>query len=1082
MKRRWMATASLWMGVSMPLVPAMVLCAAIGLGARGAESVPAFTGSASYVELGAPDALQIPAGEPFTIEGWVRFSDIGVDRCFYSKRNDRSAGTAQYTYMFGVGADGAAMRAHTGSGGSPANTWREVALSPAIESNRWYHLAFSFDGEALSYYLDGRLQGTQPYSFANDVAHAVVLGGYSDASDMAGCASDMRVWSHARSAGDIRTLMNRRLAGAEGGLLGYWPMNEGAGDNVYDGTANAATGTVVNAQGWEVADDFALHAAPAGFVYGRSFTLADIETGSERFTNSNTVDVAAFLVPEGRDRFQITESDDTGALGDWAPTNGLFTPITFAQPAADTNVTLYAWFTNSAESVALVCALGDIYYTEVEPVPVVRALLTRERLPGTNVVVYVTDLDLGSTGGVANDTEMNVHERAVRAANPGDDLTPDAPVVTLGAEGEYPLLLWIKNEAGNAVASAETCMVTVAASTSGSTNRWTGAGGDARWDNAFNWSAGAPLAAQAVGIASGTPLLTSETAELASFTMTGGTLTFSNWTTRLRATEVAFNGGTLTLPPAFTEAQMSNRVWIVCSNMTLAAAATINVTGLGYARRNGEGTGGGNSGGGHGGFGSCGSVAVDDAWLQRGYPYGDEAEPLAPGSGGMTLAYAGAGGGAVRIQASGAVTIYGEITANGASGSGSHKGAAGGSGGSIFIECATIRGDGTGLLSVKGGNKNCTCHGSGGSGGGGRMAVVYQPAAQALASGPKPPVKMCAAAGTTGGNLYMATCGTVFLPDPQFLSSDMSATHWQKVTLVIPAFTDWPVASLTIAGAFGIRDLETLRVDGDLTLATGGALTLSGETTNSAFPGAGTVLTVGGALTISNGASLVLDSHWTDGTSPYVECGSLNVKVDGSVDAKYRGHGPARGPGAGYNRCGAGYGGAGGPGTGTPGQPYGERHAPVFAGSGGGNSARGGRGGGLARISSRNAMRMDGSILASGSSAPGYYGGGASGGGILLTARSFKGTGALSANGGNGNYSYTSGGGGGRIAVWTPFMPYDQVNALAEQETPPSASEEVVPEQWSGWSGTQTAAKAGTAEDGTIFFGRLISGMLIMIR
>ncbi len=431
---------------------------------------------------------------------------------------------------------------------------------------------------------------------------------------------------------------------------------------------------------------------------------------------------------------------------------------------------------------------------------------------------------------------------------------------------------------------------------------WTGTVGN-DWFDPGNWD---PVAVPGADVAVSVPvgatiLLTNATAELAAFTMAGGTLTFSNWTTRLRATTVAVNGGALTLPPAFTEAQMSNRVWIVCSNMTLASSASINANGRGYARGNGEGTGGGNSGGGHGGFGSCGNPGTGDPWSARGHPYGDEAEPLAPGSGGMTATYAGAGGGAVWIQASGDVTLYGEITANGANGTGTHKGGAGGSGGSICIACATVRGDGTGLLSVKGGNKHCNCHGNGGSGGGGRMAIGYQPAAQALVSGPHPPFKMNAGAGTTGANLHMATRGTVFLPDHRFLSADMSAAHWQQVTLVIPAFTVWPAPSLTIAGTFGIRGLEMLRIEGDLTLAEGGSLTLSGVATNAGSSGAGTALMVGGMLTLEKDASLVLETHWANGALPYLKCGLLNMHADGSVETRAC-RGPARGAGQGGTR------------------------------------------------------------------------------------------------------------------------------------------------------------------------------------
>ncbi len=78
----------------------------------------------------------------------------------------------------------------------------------------------------------------------------------------------------------------------------------------------------------------------------------------------------------------------------------------------------------------------------------------------------------------------------------------------------------------------------------------TGGGDNINWHDAKNWSPeGVPGTAAAVTNTAGMILLTHETAELASFTMSGGSLVFSNWMTRLQAADVVLtNSAILTLP------------------------------------------------------------------------------------------------------------------------------------------------------------------------------------------------------------------------------------------------------------------------------------------------------------------------------------------------------------------------------------------------------------------------------------------------------------------------------------------------------------------------------------------------------
>jgi hypothetical protein len=119
------------------------------------------------------------------------------------------------------------------------------------------------------------------------------------------------------------------------------------------------------------------------------------------------------------------------------------------------------------------------------------------------------------------------------------------------------------------------------------------------------------------------------------------TLTFVGWQTVLTATVVIVNG-TITHPPqsdtngvggVYGDWTPDNRVWIVCTNLTVSAGKSINVNGQGYktgAAGCGPGSGPAGSpppGAGHGGRG-----ASPSSYSGGGAVYGSATEPLDPGS------------------------------------------------------------------------------------------------------------------------------------------------------------------------------------------------------------------------------------------------------------------------------------------------------------------------------------------------------------------------------------------------------------------------------------------------------------------
>jgi hypothetical protein len=152
----------------------------------------------------------------------------------------------------------------------------------------------------------------------------------------------------------------------------------------------------------------------------------------------------------------------------------------------------------------------------------------------------------------------------------------------------------------------------------------------------------------------------------------------------------------------------------ITGNLTVDASGEINVDGLGYVAASGPGRPIGSTGTYDGA--AYGGVGGDDQFDSPGATasstYGSITAPTNIGSGGST---AGSGGGAIQITVSGATTVNGTISANGANGGSTDR--TGGSGGSVYLTTGTISGSGT--VRANGGTATNV-----GAGGGGRVAII----------------------------------------------------------------------------------------------------------------------------------------------------------------------------------------------------------------------------------------------------------------------------------------------------------------------------------------------------------------------
>jgi hypothetical protein len=153
----------------------------------------------------------------------------------------------------------------------------------------------------------------------------------------------------------------------------------------------------------------------------------------------------------------------------------------------------------------------------------------------------------------------------------------------------------------------------------------------------------------------------------------------------------------------------------VLGNATIQPGGVFSLDGLGYGAANGPGAGTNLSGIGSGaGYGGTGGASSQSA---GGPAYGSASQPVERGSGGGGSSVGGSeGGGAIRLTVGGALTVDGQLSANG--NPGLQDDAGGGSGGSIWLAANSLSGGGT--ISATGGAGELF---DGGGGGGGRIAI-----------------------------------------------------------------------------------------------------------------------------------------------------------------------------------------------------------------------------------------------------------------------------------------------------------------------------------------------------------------------
>lgn len=133
-------------------------------------------------------------------------------------------------------------------GGKPVvemSAGNRIARAPYdFEPGIWYHLAGTYDGAVMTVFVNGVFVSSARLGVPIQIDDSDLFIGkgdpqFSEGEYFDGAVDEIRIWSVARSAEQIRTAMSGPLSGNEPGLVAYWNFEDGTAKDL---TANGNNG------------------------------------------------------------------------------------------------------------------------------------------------------------------------------------------------------------------------------------------------------------------------------------------------------------------------------------------------------------------------------------------------------------------------------------------------------------------------------------------------------------------------------------------------------------------------------------------------------------------------------------------------------------------------------------------------------------------------------------------------------------------------------------------------------------------------------------------------------------------------
>lgn len=211
-----------------------------------------FDGTDDYVDFGNRSVLRFQSG--FTVEAWINpTEERGYPLSFMNLTETVKNG-------YGFGYENGKLRFLIQPLSMPVEEWSELP-GAILPLNEWSHVAATYDGKIIKFYLNGVLTDSKTTSTNvqsitwSALPTGLYAGRYmattpSEASYFKGIIDDIRLWRTVRTPNEIANNYLTKLVGSESNLAAYWNFNEGEGIIAQDLGSNSYNGNLKNGPIW----------------------------------------------------------------------------------------------------------------------------------------------------------------------------------------------------------------------------------------------------------------------------------------------------------------------------------------------------------------------------------------------------------------------------------------------------------------------------------------------------------------------------------------------------------------------------------------------------------------------------------------------------------------------------------------------------------------------------------------------------------------------------------------------------------------------------------------------------------------
>lgn len=239
---------------------------------KGSGNCLDFAGT-DYVNVGNPTLWNntfAGTNKQFSFEAWIRRDATGTSQAIIAKHDDAGGPCPEEherAFIWYIDATSNQMIFLTRFNlDAPPNEDREYTASTALQVGEWYHVALTFDGTSSSndgadrtkMYVNG-VEETVTLSYSAGPLGSMQAGNAplifgaqvgtdpcTEATNFNGQIDEVRIWNAVRTQTQMRDNMSSKVdPSSEPNLIGYWNMNKGTGNTVYDLTSNGNNGTML---------------------------------------------------------------------------------------------------------------------------------------------------------------------------------------------------------------------------------------------------------------------------------------------------------------------------------------------------------------------------------------------------------------------------------------------------------------------------------------------------------------------------------------------------------------------------------------------------------------------------------------------------------------------------------------------------------------------------------------------------------------------------------------------------------------------------------------------------------------------